>query len=109
MFFRICYSSSGFFFSQNHPKIGEEIKEQLLRLNTLQLIDQNECMMQWQKFVQHPNLANYCFKYMETVTIDNFRIFKCYLHKKFVLTLSFVVDLNEILETFNLNKTIHQL
>lgn len=52
---------------QNHPKIGEEIKEQLLRLNTLQLIDPNECMMQWQKFVQHTQLLSYCNKYFETV------------------------------------------
>lgn len=46
--------------------MGEEIKEQLLRLNTLQLIDPNECDMHWQKFVQHQNIGNYCFKFLET-------------------------------------------
>lgn len=59
--------------TQNHPKIGEEIKEQLLRLNTLQLIDPNETMMQWQKFVQHQNLGNYCIRYMETVMINQYQ------------------------------------
>lgn len=56
---------------QKHTKVGEEIREQLLRLNTLQLIDPNECMMHWQKFVQHPNLGNYCVKYLETVTFGS--------------------------------------
>lgn len=37
-----------------------------MRLNTLQLIDPNECDMHWQKFVQHQNIGNYCFKFLET-------------------------------------------
>lgn len=59
------------FIRQNYSKIGDEIKEQLLRLNTLQLIDPNECMMQWQKFVQHTQLINYCTVYFETVILHS--------------------------------------
>lgn len=44
----------------------DEIKEQLLRLETLSLIDVDECDLQWRKFVHHDNLINYCFKFFET-------------------------------------------
>lgn len=53
-------------FAQNFPKEYEEINEQLLRLETLSLIDMYECDLQWQKFVNHTNLITYCFKFFES-------------------------------------------
>lgn len=57
---------------QNYQKEFEEINEQLLRLETLSLIDMYECDLQWQKFVNHTNLITYCFKFFETVSVDAF-------------------------------------
>lgn len=51
---------------KENKQAREEINEQLLRLNTLESIDPDECDMHWQKFVQHPNIGNYCFKFLET-------------------------------------------
>lgn len=51
---------------QNYPNEFEEINEQLLRLETLRMIDMYECDIHWQKFVNHSNLINYCFKFFET-------------------------------------------
>lgn len=47
-----------------------EVNEQLQRLETLRLVDVNECDLHWQKFVQHPNLINYCFKFFESVNMQ---------------------------------------
>lgn len=58
--------------SQNFQKEFEEINEQLLRLETLGLIDMYECDLQWQKFVNHSNLITYCFKFFETVNLNAF-------------------------------------
>lgn len=51
-----------------YPNEFEEINEQLLRLETLRLIDHNECDMYWQKFVNHPNILKCCFMYFEKVS-----------------------------------------
>lgn len=59
---------------QNYRKEFEEINEQLLRLETLGLIDVYECDLQWQKFVNHSNLISYCFKFFETVGFNTFLI-----------------------------------
>lgn len=59
---------------QNYRKEFEEINEQLLRLETLGLIDVYECDLQWQKFVNHSNLISYCFKFFETVRFNTFLI-----------------------------------
>lgn len=64
-------SASG---QQNYRKEFEEINEQLLRLETLGLIDMYECDLQWQKFVNHPNLISYCFKFFETVSVNTFAV-----------------------------------
>lgn len=62
------------FHSQNYQREFEEINEQLLRLETLGLIDMHECDLQWQKFVNHANLISYCFKFFETVSLTMDRL-----------------------------------
>lgn len=50
-----------------YKDILKEIGEQLLRLNTLDLFDPNECYIKWQKFVQEPNLDKFLLSFLKTV------------------------------------------
>lgn len=43
--------------TNQHPEATNEINELLLRLETLRLIDPDECNMQWQKFLYHSDMA----------------------------------------------------
>ncbi|XP_058462913.1 uncharacterized protein LOC131437527 [Malaya genurostris] len=50
---------------KNCPEVGE-INEQLLRLDTLKLIDPYEVDFEWQNFVYHPNLTKHCIELFKT-------------------------------------------
>lgn len=49
-----------------HKKDLLEIREQQLRLQTLQIIDPYECEMAWQKFVYHPCVLQICTSRLKT-------------------------------------------
>lgn len=69
--FKIVSSISTFFnilfFFQNHEAELGDIKEQLLRLDTLELIDPLGIYFTWQSFVHHQNLFKLITKLMNKV------------------------------------------
>jgi kinetochore-associated protein 1 len=49
-----------------YPDEFDEINENLLRLDTLKLIDPNECILDWESFVHRKNLLTYCKEIIKT-------------------------------------------
>lgn len=52
--------------TNEYQKETNEINELLLRLETLRLIDPDECNMQWQKFLYHKDMARVAMEFFKT-------------------------------------------
>lgn len=61
--------------AEKYKAILDEINEQMLRLNTLETFDPNECYMKWLDFVQQPSLSNVLLSFLKTVWQSIFRYY----------------------------------
>lgn len=59
--------------AEKYKAILDEIGEQLVRLNTLEAFDPNECYMKWLDFVQQPSLNKVLLSFLKTVRQIFFR------------------------------------
>lgn len=69
--------------ADKYKDVLTEIAEQLLRLNTLDIFDPNECYMQWLQFVQVPELDKFLLSFLKTVRFSRFiYIWNCSSNEK---------------------------
>ncbi|XP_055371172.1 uncharacterized protein LOC129605428 [Condylostylus longicornis] len=73
------------------------IKEQLLRLKTLDIIDPYECNRDWQKFVHHPNIIKVCASFF---SVD--MCMACIIWKRHSTSIIPYLDENAIRNILNL-------